>query len=139
MKRTNSTAEFKDERNAEVMLAYRAASAAAPSENLLELSARISRMPASRFWVSTERACAVMSCMERGIDILATMRPSKQRLYREIHRRMPPADPSDPRPLCHRVEDAIYSPAPEFYMEPLTVADIIYKTIRARRKNGKRG
>lgn len=135
MKKTNSTAEFKKEREAEVLRAYRAAASIAPTENLQQLSARIARMPASRFWVSSERACAVVSCMARGIDVLGAMRPTKQRLYREIYSRI---DHADPRPLCARVEEAIYSPAPEFYMEPLTICDIIYKTLRARRRNGKR-
>lgn len=134
MKKPHCRMEFVDERDADVMRCFRMAAASAAQISLKEITGQIARMPAKRFWVSQERACSVISCIARGMPVLHGMRPCKQRLYIEIFRRVAGRQQSCPqRTLTDIVSEVIEEPAPEFYMEPLTILDIIYKSRRARK------
>lgn len=86
---------------------------------------RIVKSPASRFWVSENRATEVVSAMRRGRGI-GNMYGEKQRMYREIYRRAMILHASQPAlPLTRIVFEVVNSPAPEFYLSPRTAWRII--------------
>jgi len=93
---------------------------------------QIVKTPASRFWVSEDRAAEVISKMLRGEDI-GNMYKEKQRMYREILRRTEEKLATEgARPIYHVVFEVVNSPAPEFYMSPATANKIISNMRRAR-------
>ena len=92
-------------------------------------------MPCSRFWVSEERATAVISAMLRGQPILDTMRPTKREMFLEIFRRVEEKQKEFPdMPLCDIVFFVVNSPAPKFYMKPKHASDTMYKIKRGHYK-----
>lgn len=135
MKKQGAILEFASERNAEVMKAYRAVARRVNNVNMRAVTSELVKQPAPRFWVSEERATDVVSLMLRGADVLKGMRASKRRMFEEICKRVVAERSLRPgTPLKWIVADVIYSPAPEFYMEPLTAQDIIYNRIRQCRR-----
>lgn len=132
MKRAGDKMIFTSERNADVKRAVRAALGRMDVVNMGQACALAVSMPARRFWVSEERACAVVSAMMRNISALDGMRGAKRRMFREIYRRVLLARKQNPEAtLVDIVAGVIEQEAPEFYLEPMTVRDIIYKSRRA--------
>lgn len=123
---------FTVERNADVKRAVREVLSRKDVMNMDQACALAVGMPARRFWVSEERACAVVSAMMRHTEAISGMRGPKKRMYREIFGRVVKAMSCRPgAALVDIVAEVIEQEAPEFYLEPLTVRDIIYKSRRA--------
>lgn len=81
--------------------------------------------------MSEERACAVVSAMLKG-EAPKGMRGAKKRMYTEICCRVAGVLALRPEAaLVDAVAEVIEQEAPEFYLEPLTARDIIYKSRRA--------
>lgn len=136
MKHQGSRPDFTDLRNRELMLTFRRVLAERRYFNVREDFRLVVDQPCSRFWVSEERAAAVVSAMLRGRPVLAGMRHSKQEMYREIHRRVLAMRASDPSaPLFDLVFAVVGSPAPRFYLSPKYAADIIYRILRENRSD----
>lgn len=132
MKRAGDKMVFTIERNADVKRAVRAALGRKDVVSMDQACSVAVMMPAQRFWVSEERACAVVSAMMRNISTLDGMRGAKRRMYREIYRRVLMARKQNPEAtLVDIVAEVIEQEAPEFYLEPMTARDIIYKSRRA--------
>ena len=132
MKPFGSILEFTSERNADIMRAFRhqlRLAAAAPGPiSMFAICDALVGMPAARFWVSDERAAAVVSAMVAGRDLPANMRPTKVAMFSEICRRVVALRPQRPGlSLSAVVSEVIHSPAPCFYMLPRSAMDIIYK------------
>lgn len=130
MKNFGSFFEYEQERNADLIRAYHEDIEGCEVIRLDEVWQRIANMPSSRFWVSEERAAIVISRMMKG-DKLKNMRPLKREMFMEIYRRvleLQKAYPDTPiSKLCFR---AVNSPAPKFYMTPLSIRETIYKIKR---------
>lgn len=88
MKSFGSVLAFTRERNAALLKAYREQVDAASFVRLNEIGEKIVNSPSPRFWVSEERAAAVVSAIMRGKPVLETMRPTKREMFEEIHRRV---------------------------------------------------
>ena len=88
MKSFGSVLAFTRERNAALLKAYREQIDAAIFVRLNEIGEKIVNSPSPRFWVSEERAAAVVSAIMRGKPVLKTMRPTKREMFEEIHRRV---------------------------------------------------
>lgn len=126
MKKTGNICEFVRERDADLMAAYRLELKENNPNNLAQIAEGVSHRQSSRFWVSEERAVAVVSAMLRGENVTAGMHPSKRRMYEEIHRRI--LEVSGQRPgasLVSMVAEVIYTPAPEFYLSKRYIRDRI--------------
>lgn len=132
MKPCGSILEFTRERNDELMRAYRYQIAKASFINMNQIARLITQMPASRFWVSEERATIVIAALLAGKKLPANMRPTKKEMFLEIFRRVKKLIDNSPHMcLAHVVAKVVHSPAPKFYMLPRSAMDIIYKV-----KNG---
>lgn len=132
MKHKGNKFEHEQQRNYELVKAYRNALAQAFGHiRLDEVLAMTVNTPASRFWVSAERAMVVVARMYKG-DTLEDMRPSKQEMFKEIFQRVVRLREQMPdTPLLHIVEMAVTQPAPKFYLTPQSAKVII---CRIRRK-----
>lgn len=127
MKRFGAECEFKRERNDEIMKLYRAYVRRVRRIDLTEISEELSRMPASRFWISEERALIVVSQMRRGIALPSSTRPMKRRLYYDLYARTLQVLRGAPGiTLTEAVRRAVDSPAPSFYLTARSVLDIIH-------------
>lgn len=132
MKKQGCKVDYAAARGAEVKRAFRKAWECAASmvngyqPDVDHVAAVAVRFPASRFYVSEERAAAVISQMLRGEGATAGMRESKRRMYAELLRRVTRLQAKQPgTALVDLVASVIYEPAPEFYLEPATALFIL--------------
>ena len=128
MKTFGSILAFTRERNDALLKAYREHTDAADFVRLIDIGQIIVNSPAQRFWVSEERAAAVVSGIFRCLPVLKTMRPTKREMFHEIHRRVLILKNEHPDwKLCQLVFKVVNSPAPKFYMEPSTALQRLFK------------
>lgn len=126
MKKTGNICEFSKERDTALMAAYRAELSENLSTSIDRIAEAVAHRPCSRFWVSEERAVAVMSAMMRGKDVTTGMHASKRRMYMEIYRRFAMVRAASPdTSIASAVAEVIYTSAPEFYLSPRYVRDRI--------------
>lgn len=87
----------------------------------------VANSPASRFWVSEERAAVVISAMWAGRP-LPRMRPNKREMFEEIFRRFKIEKERNPSATIYElVAEIVSQPAPKFYLTPRTVGEFIYR------------
>lgn len=128
MKPFGSILEFTRERNADLMRAYRYQIGRTRNIRMREIRNAIVNMPASRFYVSEERATIVVSALLSGRDLPESMRPAKREMFSEIYRRVLELRKKHPSATVFQlVCEVVNSPAPKFYMRPRAAMDIIYK------------
>lgn len=128
MKSPGNVLAFTRERNAALLKAYREHVDAVGYVRLSELMVKVVNSPSPRFWVSEERAAAVVSAIMRGRPVLETMRRSKREMFEEIHRRVVALKEIHPDwHLCQLVFQVVNSPAPKFYMEPSSAQERLFK------------
>ena len=126
MKSHGCQSYYKNERDADLMSAYRRAIVS--SEHIVpsEIYEQVVRMPSKRFWVSEERAVIVIARMLKGYD-LHGMKPNKKDMFREIFRRVKKLRAKNPDiPLRHVVTEVVRQPAPCFYITPASARIMIY-------------
>ncbi len=138
MKPFGSILAFTRERNAALLEAYREHVNAARFVKLNEIGEKIVNSPAPRFWVSEERAAAVVSAIMRGKPVLKSMRPTKREMFEEILRRVVALKKLHPEwHLCELVYEVVNSPAPKFYMEVSSALERLFKIRNGWYDNGK--
>lgn len=134
MKKRGSTFEYGRQRDEELMAAFLQLLCNERGVPLADLYSMAAHSPASRFWVSEERALEVVYSL-RGKGTLRGMTPMKEKMYREIYRRVEALLASGEELT---VKEAVYrvveSPAPEFYLTDLSARVIIYRIRRERRR-----
>lgn len=92
-----------------------------------EIFELVAESPASRFWVSEERAAIVIAAMEAGKP-LTRMRRNKREMFEEIYRRYLIERKNNPRKSVYDLVTRIVNqPAPKFYLTPRTVGEFIYR------------
>ena len=138
MKHKGSTTDYLRQRDDALMKAYRdalrAADTAAPY-NYPDICRRVADSPSPRFWVSEERAAAVIGAIENGKP-LPPMRGARREMFAEIHRRYLKEKAADPGGTVFALAVKIVnSPAPKFYLTPLTVGDFIQRIKKRRRQD----
>lgn len=128
MKHVGCLSDFTDQRNEEIMIAYRNAIRDVNHIDIIEIAKKIVNTQCSRFWVSEERTMFVIIEIEKGRPILDTMRPNKRELFQELYRRVCSIRKNEPdKSLEDAIYDSINSPAPCFYLTPRSVLETIYK------------
>lgn len=127
MKPRGTKVEYEQERNTDLMQAYRKLLMEFSHISMPLVYAKLVNMPSKRFWVSEERACIVISKMQRG-DKLSTMLPMKRAMFREIFRRVTAMQRHMPsEPLSKLVAKVVLQPADKFYLTPGSAKVIISK------------
>ena len=130
LRRKGSVYECESERNAALIRAYHREISRSGEIRLGEVFERISLSPCDRFWVSEERCTIVMRRMEHG-DRLTGMLPLRREMYEELYSRyilVRKLHPDWTFSRCCRM--IVVSPAPKFYMTPLSVREMIYRIKR---------
>ena len=124
MKHRGCLSDFIPQRNLELMQAYRRACDSTQFIIQRKVCEVVANSPCSRFWVSEERAKAVVSDILKGRYILDGMLPMKREMYIEIFRRSQAL--REDAPLFDIVMLAVNSPSPKFYMTPDSVLQIVW-------------
>ena len=139
MKYRGCILEFTDERNDELMRAFRETVAKATFIDITEISSAMVNMPCSRFWVSEERAAVVVAAMMKGKPVLNTMRPTKREMFQEIYKRVVALQKEHPNASVFELTTSVVnSTAPKFYMQPRCAMELIYKIRKGFFKTGLR-
>ncbi len=127
MKKKGSVVEFTQQRNEELLSAFREQLSFLGELPLEQIFTRASLSPASRFWVSERRAMVVMSHMMKG-DQLLSMNQKRREMFYEIFRRVKELMRLEPSlTLTEASFRAVNSPAPEFYLTPKSARVLIYR------------
>lgn len=127
MKYFGSILDFTKQRNADLMRVYRDRLAEASIIAMPVIFQLVADSPASRFWVSEERAAIVISAMAAGKP-MPRMRSNKREMFEEIYRRylLMRKDYPD-KSVYELVTKIVNQPAPKFYLTPRTVGEFIYR------------
>lgn len=138
MKSFGSILAFTQERNAALLKAYKEQINAVDYVILNDIGEKIVNSPSPRFWVSEERAAAVVSLIMRGKPVLETMRPTKREMFIEIYNRVMALKATHPDWALNRLVCAVvHSPAPKFYMEVSSALERLFKIRNGWYDNGK--
>lgn len=128
MKHKGDVMYFYDDRQEDLMRAYRAYIASCKFVRMPDLYTTVANMPSKRFWVSDTRACNVVSAIIRDCDSLSNMLPLRREMYMEIYRRVAELRNKHPElSLITLCSMAVEQPAPKFYMTPGSVKVMICK------------
>lgn len=103
-----------------------------PDKKIEELFETARKMPAPRFYITSENARCFVSMLDRGLE-LPLKNENKKRMYQELYNRLKKKR-GDKKKCYFLLEEIITSSAPEFYMDAETFKHIFYKTIRSKRK-----
>lgn len=127
MKYYGSILDFTAQRNADIMRVYRRHLKEARFVIMPDIFQLVANSPASRFWVSEERAAIVVSAMLAGRP-LPRMRANKREMFEEIFRRFCIERGQNPSASVYElVAKIVNQPAPKFYLTPRTVGEFIYR------------
>ena len=127
MKHKGNYFEYRDERDADLLRAYRQHIVECDVIDIRRISQDVVNMPASRFWVSEERAIAIIRKMKKHRPLYG-MRPLLMEMYHEIYRRVSALETKHPEwSLFKVVFHAVRQPAPKFYLTPESARVIMYK------------
>lgn len=122
-----SILDFTGQRNNDLMRAYREQLVKARFIVMPEIFELVAESPASRFWVSEERAAIVVAKMLAGKP-LPRMRSNKREMFDEIFRRFLLMREQYPQKSIYTlVTKIVNQPAPKFYLTPRTVGEFIYR------------
>ena len=138
VKHHGNTCDFTPQRNRELVQAYRRVVCSKGHIVLTEVCREVSESPCSRFWVSEERATAVMSELLKGRYALDSMGQQKRDMFVEIFKRVRvELDGGCNERLFDVVFRVVNSPAPKFYMTPQSVLQILWRIKRGHYNNKK--
>lgn len=128
MKHKGCISDFSARRNHELLSAFRKVIDSMDFIDINVAAEKVVNLPCSRFWISEERATAVISAIIRGQPITKSMHPTKREMINEIYSRVMAVRENNPQQnLCDIVFNIVNSPAPKFYMTPRYAINIIYK------------
>lgn len=119
--------EFVNARNEEIMQAYHRIISSVPFIIRSDVMELIAESPASRFWVSEERAAFVVKAMLAGRP-MPRMRETKKEMFDEIFRRFLIEREKRPQAsVPELISIVIHQPAPKFYLTPRTIGEFIHR------------
>ena len=126
-KHFGSIMDFTRQRNDDIMRVFRRQLQLADHIIMPDIFEKVANSPASRFWVSEERAAVEISRMLAGKPF-SRMRSNKREMFDEIFRRFLKLRKIHPdlSPL-ELASIIVHQPAPKFYLTPRTVGEIIYR------------
>lgn len=127
MKSIGCKFEYQQDRDCDLMRAFRESLSKNPGKNLPEILKITVNCPSKRFWVSEFRAAIVISKMMHG-DTLKNMTLTKREMYFELYRRIIALKKKYPTfTLSELAIIATNQPAPKFYLKPESAGIIIHR------------
>lgn len=119
MRKKGSVCDYIEQRNIELLRAFKARLREVRHIHFPSLMVLVVNTPTSRFWVSEARASIILSAMFRGVDVISKMRSSKREMFTEIYRRAVEYRREHPEATIPQVAfRVVNSPAPKFYLHP---------------------
>lgn len=129
-KHKGSKFEYEEQRNQNLLKVYRKVMAVADYSTLQpDIFKLVVMSESERFWVSEERADAVLCKMLRnGHAALKNMYPLKRKMYKEIFERTMEMMKENPKMTrMEAISVVLAGPAPEFYLTPCSARVILCK------------
>ena len=125
-----SYSEFRAERAREIYKSFRAVLAELPAGTpIYSIASIVSQMPASRYWVSAERAAKVISIILRGVDDHTTFDKSRVKIHKlRMFQSIIDACAGDYS--MHNICCVVHSPAPHFFLPPHTIVQEYYRELK---------
>ena len=134
MKYKDSRCDFKEERDADILRAYREILTTGDNITLSDIEEKLSQYPSSRFWVSEDRTYIVILDLLLGKSI-DYMIPTRRAMYQEIFRRFKNYRKQYPHlSKMDIIKRVCYEPAPSFYLTPQTMHVILYRVRKEEKK-----
>lgn len=132
MKKLGDVSPLLEERNDELLAAFRRAAMSVDCLSLSDVVTRAVNSPCSRFWVSRKRAGLVVAAMLRGEVV--NVCGEKREMYLEIKRRVAErlCDPMEKRTLGQIVRDVLCGGAPKFYLSESMARQVLDEMRRCR-------
>lgn len=121
--------EFRAERAKEIYKTFRSVLNVSPiGTSVYRIASIVSESPASRYWVSPERAAKVISIILREVDDKTTfdrskVKPHKLKMFQSIIKACK-GDFS-----MHQICCVVNSPAPAFFLPPHTIVQEYYREL----------
>ena len=125
MKQKGFVCDYIEERNAELLRAYKNIISVRDNISLSEVVAELAKFPSKRFWVSEFQAYKVILTMLAGKP-LDNMIPKRREMYQEMYRRF--LSYSQLHPSLTKMEvvrHICYEKAPCFYLTPKSIKTIL--------------
>lgn len=133
MKPVGTKFEFAEQRNEDLISAYRRKLSECEVIRLPKVLRETVQSPSKRFWVSEERAIIVVMQMMAGKN-LDRMQPMRKAMYEEIYRRTMKVKMMNPEmTITDIVSRVIEQPAPCFYLTPGSAKVIIHNAMKKRK------
>ena len=130
MKYTGCTSYLVEDRDEDLLRAYNRIMRHNRSSLITDVYKLMKDIPASRFWVTGERAYESLVKRKRGYRI----RGIKSEMYDEIERRAQAYMKENHVTFRKACKAVVLQPAPSFYLESFTIRKIISEAIKRRRK-----
>lgn len=124
--------EYLEERDIELLLAYRKAVAEVQTIYIPDLMKRVVNTSCSRFWISTENAYKTCLTIRKSGNTKGIIRPQKIEMCMELYNRVQSKVQQGIK-FKEAVHMVVYEPAPRFYLTPES-AYIILTRIKTRIK-----
>lgn len=125
MRHKGSTNEFTHQRDRHIFATFRHIMATNNGLSVMQVYQLVAASPAPRFFVSDKRAATVVSHIRRGLP-LHRMSPHRRRMFLDIAQRVQQLLQQGRCPSVRKaVAMVVASPAPELYLPPSTVYEII--------------
>lgn len=135
MKKKNSVSDFEEERRRFLLTSFRRAIALQSEIDREKAFRTAADVPAPRFWVSENRAAAVIGKFLAGEDPTLSMLPEKRLMYREIYSRFLRLRAERPsESIAELLFEVVNDSAPRSYMSWQTARTIVYKERRRLRR-----
>lgn len=134
MKHKGAVFEYKDDRDADLLEAYKREVVSNSIISLSEIAKKIAQSPTKRFWVSEERTLTVISAMERG-DRLLRMTKNKRDMFLELHRRYIIYKENHPDMTMREIVFRICKEsAPRWYLSPGSILVLLSKARKGEKR-----
>lgn len=126
MKHKNCISDFATLRRRELLQRFREKLAEQSAACVKRICREAAETPASRFWVSEERAATVIYALDKGENILDGMFPERREMFLEIYRRYREMRKIYPEETVVKlVSEIVYQPAPRHFLSAERVRTLV--------------
>lgn len=122
MKKTGSKCYYAEQRDRELLSAYRQTIRNCDKIYLPDILQKVADTPCSRFWVSEQRVAIVLSSLFKGKDVLKKMRMCKQEMFMKLFQKAIYLRYTHPdMTIANIAWQVVNQPSPKFYLDPMCI------------------